>query len=83
MREHERGPGRLEELSDSDAGLTPGEGDGEGRKVGKLSGHVLDCSTVLGKVQQSHQGSTKAVCQRTPESPGMSCFHTPAVLVTG
>lgn len=39
--------GRLEELSDSDAGLTPGEGDREGR----LNGYVLDCSAVLGKVQ--------------------------------
>lgn len=44
---------------------------------------MLDCSAVLGNVQQGHQGSAKVACQRTPESPGMSCFRTPAVSVTG
>lgn len=49
--------GRLEELSDSDAGRSdPGEGDREGRKVRRLRGHGLDCRTVLGKVQQGHRG---------------------------
>lgn len=52
----EREPGRLEELSDSNAGITPGEGDREERKVRRLSKHVFDYKAILGKVQQGHRG---------------------------
>lgn len=59
----ERAPGRLEELSDSDAGLTPGEG----REVGWMHAGLQGGSR-RSAGRPSGTSRAKAAWQRAPES---------------